>query len=160
MSRARASNIGHLCLDLSGLRVVAKSAWVNIMKTAPGVADLMANARQDGNPDRRAGDGFVYVKDCRIWAEISYLDSPTEYRECLPVSRTPSHHVKGGVLTEDACADRGSLEGNDHDCDELQMLGNENYYLSEHLTRLLLLLLAIIAFLISGYLLCRHVDLL
>jgi hypothetical protein len=34
---------------------------------------------------RKQTDGVpVRVCDCYIWAEISYLDSPTDYRECLP----------------------------------------------------------------------------
>jgi hypothetical protein len=27
---------------------------------------------------------FVHIQDCRVWAEINYLDSPTDYREYLP----------------------------------------------------------------------------
>jgi hypothetical protein len=30
------------------------------------------------------GGSAVHVGDCYIWAAISYLDSPTDYRECLP----------------------------------------------------------------------------
>ena len=30
------------------------------------------------------GGTTVHVGDCRIWAEIFYLDSPTDYREYLP----------------------------------------------------------------------------
>jgi hypothetical protein len=29
------------------------------------------------------GAGF-HIRDCYVWAEIWYLDSPTSYRECLP----------------------------------------------------------------------------
>jgi hypothetical protein len=29
------------------------------------------------------GAGF-HIRDCYVWAEICYLDSPTSYRECLP----------------------------------------------------------------------------
>ena len=32
------------------------------------------------------GTGF-HVSDCRIWAEINYLDSATDYREWLPTTR-------------------------------------------------------------------------
>lgn len=28
--------------------------------------------------------GEFHVGDCRVWAEIFYLDSPTDYREYLP----------------------------------------------------------------------------
>ena len=30
------------------------------------------------------------VADCYIWSEIYYLDSPTDYRECLPPHRIRS----------------------------------------------------------------------
>ena len=33
------------------------------------------------------GGSSVHVGDCYIWAAISYLDSATDYRECLPHSR-------------------------------------------------------------------------
>jgi len=33
------------------------------------------------------GGSAVHVGDCYIWAAISYLDSPTDYRECLPYRR-------------------------------------------------------------------------
>ena len=30
-------------------------------------------------------DGYsVHIQDCRVWAEIYYLDSPTDYGEYLP----------------------------------------------------------------------------
>jgi len=35
-------------------------------------------------PHPTGRDSYLHVQDCRIWAEISYLDSPTDYRECLP----------------------------------------------------------------------------
>jgi hypothetical protein len=34
-------------------------------------------------------NGDLQLQDCRIWAEIDYLDSPTDYRECLPGAQTP-----------------------------------------------------------------------
>lgn len=98
----------------------------------------MANAHQEGNPDPEILGSLVHVKDCRIWAEISYLDSPTGYREYLPSNRTPPHHAQLGALT---------------------MLDNPKNYLREDLPRLLFLL-TVILLLISGYLLYRVVDLL
>jgi hypothetical protein len=35
------------------------------------------------NLDRGAENNAVHIQDCRIWAEIYYLDSPTDYREYL-----------------------------------------------------------------------------
>ena len=34
--------------------------------------------------ERKIGGTIVKIGDCRIWAEINYLDSPTDYREYLP----------------------------------------------------------------------------
>jgi hypothetical protein len=36
---------------------------------------------------QHAGGVPLHVGDCRVWAEINYLDSPTDYRECLPAAR-------------------------------------------------------------------------
>ena len=33
--------------------------------------------------DRGVENKAVHIQDCRIWAEIYYLDSPTDYREYL-----------------------------------------------------------------------------
>ena len=33
--------------------------------------------------DRGVENNAVHIQDCRIWAEIYYLDSPTDYREYL-----------------------------------------------------------------------------
>jgi hypothetical protein len=35
------------------------------------------------DPTTIHGEG-IHVGDCYVWAEISYLDSPTDYREHLP----------------------------------------------------------------------------
>jgi len=35
----------------------------------------------------RIGGSAVHVGDCYVWASISYLDSSTDYRECLPHRR-------------------------------------------------------------------------
>jgi len=32
------------------------------------------------------GGTAFYLSDCHVWAEINYLDSPTDYRECLPTA--------------------------------------------------------------------------
>ena len=32
----------------------------------------------------RIGGKSFFVRDSYVWAEIHYLDSPTDYRECLP----------------------------------------------------------------------------
>jgi hypothetical protein len=33
---------------------------------------------------QRIGGESVQISDCWVWAEINYLDSPTDYREYLP----------------------------------------------------------------------------
>jgi len=40
-----------------------------------------------GYRGRVEGQSF-HVRDSYIWAEIHYLDSPTDYRECLPQHAT------------------------------------------------------------------------
>jgi hypothetical protein len=37
--------------------------------------------------ERKIGGESVHVGDCYIWAAISYLDSPTDYRKYLPCNR-------------------------------------------------------------------------
>ena len=41
------------------------------------------------NPTEReqVGGEAVHIRDCRVWAEIYYLDSSTDYREYLPGNR-------------------------------------------------------------------------
>lgn len=36
-----------------------------------------------GHRNRVGGQSF-HVRESYVWAEIHYLDSPTDYRECLP----------------------------------------------------------------------------
>ncbi len=38
---------------------------------------------------KRIGGTAAHVNDCLVWAEIYYLDSPTDYREYLP----NRHHI-------------------------------------------------------------------
>ena len=33
---------------------------------------------------KQIGGESVHIRDCYVWAEISYLDSSTDYREFLP----------------------------------------------------------------------------
>ena len=42
------------------------------------------------NERTQTGEATNHVRDCHIWAEIYYLDSATDYRECLvPKVRNP-----------------------------------------------------------------------
>jgi hypothetical protein len=45
--------------------------------------------------DKEPGGESIHVGDCHIWAEINYLDSPTDYREYLPQSAPPRSRVVG-----------------------------------------------------------------
>lgn len=47
-----------------------------------------------------AGESF-HVRDCYVWAEIFYLDSPTDYREYLPQARTRPPAGEGQLVMLD-----------------------------------------------------------
>jgi hypothetical protein len=52
---------------------------------------------------RRMGGEGVHIGDCYVWAEIYYLDSPTDYREYLPQNHAQgprSVPLDGWVLLE------------------------------------------------------------
>ena len=52
--------------------------------------------------DRGAENNAVHIQDCRIWAEIYYLDSPTDYREYLAQGGMQNRETPGGlVMLED-----------------------------------------------------------
>lgn len=42
------------------------------------------------NSRKQLGGEAFHVRDCYVWAEIQYLDSPTDYREYLPQPTTSS----------------------------------------------------------------------
>jgi hypothetical protein len=44
---------------------------------------------------QQIGGAEYRVGDCHVWAEIFYLDSPTDYRECLPENNL---HLLAGEL--------------------------------------------------------------
>jgi hypothetical protein len=81
--------------------------------------------------DRGVENKAVHIQDCRIWAEIYYLDSPTDYREYL---------VHGGMELRESCSDLVMLEDSKH---LLRMYG----------LSLRLLVAGIALILASGYLL-------
>jgi hypothetical protein len=59
------------------------------------------------NQDQHIGGKAVQIRDCYVWAEIFYLDSPTDYREYLPHQPQP-HAIPG----DDLVMLDGSSEGN------------------------------------------------
>lgn len=46
--------------------------------------------------NQAAEKSSVHFQDWRVWSEIVYLDSPTEYRECLPVAPTRNPAISQG----------------------------------------------------------------
>jgi hypothetical protein len=38
-------------------------------------------------PHKEIGGEGIHVRDCYVWTEISYLDSPSDFREYLPQHR-------------------------------------------------------------------------
>jgi hypothetical protein len=50
------------------------------------------------------GNGF-HVRDCYVWAEINYLDSPTDYREFLTSNAlSPMPPIGELVMLDDGAA--------------------------------------------------------
>jgi len=45
------------------------------------------------NQNKQIGGEPVHIRDCYVWAEIAYLDSPTDYREYLPQRTVPTYGV-------------------------------------------------------------------
>jgi hypothetical protein len=89
------------------------------------VADVYQNAERNA----------VHIQDYRVWAEIRYLDSPSDYREYLPGSGVQPIAQLANLVMLDA-----------------------NRSASAYLARLALLGIGLILFLISGYLLHVLVD--
>jgi len=54
---------------------------------------------QPGKP--QIGGSSVHVGDCYVWAAISYLDSPTDYREYLPHRRWRAAPLMGELVMLD-----------------------------------------------------------
>lgn len=67
------------------------------LELAPSTAD-------DGMPEssKRANGREFHVSDCYVWAEIYYLDSATDYKECLSrnVNHPPALKDDGLVLLD------------------------------------------------------------
>jgi len=59
------------------------------------------------NPGKQVGGELVHVRDCYVWAEIHYLDSPTDYREFLPPTSIRHTRVGSDLVMLDSCWDKG-----------------------------------------------------
>jgi len=58
-------------------------------------------------PKEPGGSNWVHKADLYVWAAIHYLDSSTDYRECLPgnITTLPSSAVGAPmVLLDDVCS--------------------------------------------------------
>jgi len=54
-------------------------------------------------PNHDIGGHPMRVTDCYVWSEIYYLDSPTDYRECLPPQRIcPRNDPRAGFSLLDS----------------------------------------------------------
>lgn len=60
------------------------SACISVVRMLHARRTRKGVAVGSSNHSRVGGSSF-HVSDCRIWAEIHYLDSLTDYREYLPV---------------------------------------------------------------------------
>jgi hypothetical protein len=49
-------------------------------------ARLLNTAMREPTHKEQVGGTAASIGDCYVWAEIYYLDSPTDYRECLSSS--------------------------------------------------------------------------
>jgi hypothetical protein len=62
-----------------------------------GAAASLTTAMRVPTNQKQVGGTTARVTDCYLWAEIYYLDSPTDYRECLrsdyPLSEVPSNDL-------------------------------------------------------------------
>jgi hypothetical protein len=54
--------------------------------------------------EKQIGGESIHVRDCYVWAEIYYLDSATNYRECLAEysARPPQLAQADFVLTDNS----------------------------------------------------------
>jgi len=50
------------------------------------------------NLGEEVGGKPFHIKDCYIWSEIYYLDSETDYRECLPQNAVRPRTIPGDDL--------------------------------------------------------------
>ncbi len=51
-----------------------------------------------GRMEQRMGGSEFQIGDCRVWAEILYLDSASDYRECLQEPYREQAQTSPGIL--------------------------------------------------------------
>jgi hypothetical protein len=58
---------------------------------------------------RDVGGAGFHIRDCYVWAEIYYLDSPTSYRECLRENgHIQAHRDDDFILLDSQCPRSGT----------------------------------------------------
>ena len=64
------------------------------------------------NQDKEIGGQPVHIRDCYVWAEIYYLDSPTNYREHLPAQAVaPTTVSRDDFVTLDSSGESSNHQG-------------------------------------------------
>jgi hypothetical protein len=58
---------------------------------------------RDRNNNKQIGGTKFVVKDAFIWAEIFYLDSATDYRECISIRQTTPPNDEMTMLNGESC---------------------------------------------------------
>lgn len=58
---------------------------------------------RDSNNNKQIGGTTFVVKDAFIWAEIFYLDSATDYRECISIRQTTPPNDVVTMLDDESC---------------------------------------------------------
>jgi hypothetical protein len=53
-------------------------------------------------PGKEIGGDDFHVGDCHVWSAIYYLDSPTDYRECLPQPGVCPHTIGDDLVMLDS----------------------------------------------------------
>jgi hypothetical protein len=51
--------------------------------------------------DQQVGGASIHVGDCYVWADIYYLDSPTDYSECLTMKGSKHDHAGDDLVLLD-----------------------------------------------------------
>jgi hypothetical protein len=68
----------------------SQTKFASIRQVLSWISDLFLwGLRREKNvrPPSHIGGHAVRIGDCYVWAEIEYLDSASDYRECIPSRR-------------------------------------------------------------------------
>src|SRR5579864_2550827 len=65
--------------------------------------DVRMREPRNGNHNQQIRGTVCVVADAYTWAEIFYLDSPTDYRECISVPQMTSPNDEITMLDDESC---------------------------------------------------------